>query len=324
VAVKPAARPAPKPAAKPAPKPTARPIAAAKPATKAATKPATSAKPRATTLPAHKVTTAPRAGGAATKGKPKATGKAGTTRAKTVKGKADKSGAKAHAASSYTQSQQDVINTYLRIGYDLKAPDLAIEAALCAGSGENNWSNDGCNSSNHCGAWQISGTLQQEKPYSDLEYWTTEAYTRGFYQPGVSGDTGGLIGIAKANPTQTPGWCANVCQGAYADLAAGAQYYDQFAAEARQIMKDFGHGAPAAKSTAPTAPTTTSTYPGGVDLVAKTPLTSDIEKFDYAGDWINAWKYLADGIDKANQSAKTHYNTITAITYVKPATAKAG
>lgn len=118
---------------------------------------------------------------------------------------------------------------YVNIGRQHGASELAILAALCAGYGENNWDAHTCNSSHHCGVWQLSPSLQREHDYRDVPYWTQRAYLDGFW------GKGGLIALAKRYPTHSAGYITNLCQGAYANLDQGAQYYDRYLAQARAL-----------------------------------------------------------------------------------------
>jgi hypothetical protein len=113
-------------------------------------------------------------------------------------------------------------------------PLLGTIAALCAGSGENTWHTDGCNSSNHCGFWQLDSTWQAMHDYHDVTYWTRYAIQHGFY------GQGGLSHIAKAHPTWTPGQVAEACQGAG---AAAIPYYDSKRAEAEAVYNRYKSGA---------------------------------------------------------------------------------
>lgn len=93
---------------------------------------------------------------------------------------------------------------YWRIGHDLGAPYLAIQAALCAGFGENSFRTLGCNSGGYCGTWQVGQSWQRQHVYTDVSYWTTWAYEHGFY------GYGGLIAIAHAHPSYSAGYIANI------------------------------------------------------------------------------------------------------------------
>lgn len=111
-------------------------------------------------------------------------------------------------ASAYDADQIANQKTVVSLCENNHVPMLGTLAALCAGAGENTWHSDGCNSSNHCGFWQLDSTWQAMHDYHDVEYWTRYAIQHGFY------GQGGLSKIAKDHPTWRPGDVAQACQGA--------------------------------------------------------------------------------------------------------------
>lgn len=131
------------------------------------------------------------------------------------------------------QYQQDNASVLVQEGQKRHAPNLALMAMMCLGWGENNMRADGCNSSNHCGLFQLSSTLQAEHDYHDVRYWAGRAYDTGFWSHG------GLISLARSNPTASPGYLTNLCQGAYSDLAQGAAYYDRYVTLANETLGFF-------------------------------------------------------------------------------------
>lgn len=122
--------------------------------------------------------------------------------------------------------QAQNIVTCLRVGVELGASYLALESMMCLGFGENSWNTYGCNSSDHCGVFQLGSSWQGQHAYTDVSYWAAYAYKYGFY------GFGGIIPLARSQPHVTPGYITNQCQGAYSNLAEGAAYYDQYQADA--------------------------------------------------------------------------------------------
>lgn len=137
-------------------------------------------------------------------------------------------------------SQEANARILIGVGKTLKAPQLALESMMCLGWGENDMTASGCNSSNHCGLFQLDSTWQAMHSYEDVAYWAAYAYEKGFY------GYGGIIPIALAHPTYSPGYITNMCQGAYADLAQGAAYYDQYLTLTQETLAVLGDTAPVA------------------------------------------------------------------------------
>lgn len=137
-----------------------------------------------------------------------------------------------------TPFQEDNARNLIAVGHGLKAPQLALEAMLCLGWGENDMLADGCNNSNHCGIFQLDSTWQGMHDYHDVKYWANYAYTKGFW------GHGGIIPLAHAMPSQSPGYITNLCQGAYSDLTQGATYYNQYLQLANETLAALGDTAP--------------------------------------------------------------------------------
>jgi hypothetical protein len=178
---------------------------------------------------------------------------------------------------------------------------LAILAACCAGWGENSFHTYGCNgdsgcgcSQGCCGAWQIDCSKQADHAYTDVTYWTDRAYQQGFY-----GGFGGIISIAHNHPDYSPGYIANMCQGAYSNLAQGGAYYDRYLDLARQTYNTYkGKGAPPA-----TGGYTPSSHPTPVQQYNPTAAASF---YHWPGNYANAITHIDDGAirgaDRANEA----------------------
>lgn len=114
-----------------------------------------------------------------------------------------------------------------------KTDRTVLRCLFNIGLAENNWDNTSCNSSNHCGVFQLSSTLQAIHPYEDTQWWATYAIDKGFY------GYGGLRDIAANHPTWSIGTMVNACQGAYSDIATGGAYYDGRLAESDAQLAAF-------------------------------------------------------------------------------------
>lgn len=196
-------------------------------------------------------------------------------------------------AAALSADQQHSILACLAQCHRLSAPPLAVEALMCLGWGENSWHSTGCNSSGHCGVFQLAYSWQRMHPYTDVSYWAAYALLHGFY------GYGGIIHLARTEPRATPGYITNQCQGAYANLSQGAAYYDQYRAEAQWTIKTFGHRV--GVSYLGGAGGTGGSGPGAIQG-GGTPTANIIKIFhsaDWAGDAINAFKLLEGGANEA-------------------------
>lgn len=201
------------------------------------------------------------------------------------------------------------INTVLRVGYQLNAPELALLSMLCLGFGENSWTTVGCNSSNHCGVFQLDSDWQKMHAYTDVAYWASYAYQHGFY-----GGFGGIIHIARTHPDFAPGRIANMCQGAYANLDEGQAYYEKFIGDAHSALATYG---PDAKrgikyKGGGGIPGVYSNSTQGQSLLAK------IKAINWAGYEVNIIKYIRGGANEAAHKAEVYATTLDKVTVVKP------
>ena len=205
----------------------------------------------------------------------------------------------------YSASQWGDLYLVWRIGHDLGAPYLAIQAALCAVMGEGSLGGYVCNSGGYCGLWQVGHSWQAQHDWHDNAYWTTWAYQHGFY------GYGGIISIARNHPSYSAGYIANMCQGAYSDLTAGGDYYGKNAGQANQVYNYFqGSGA--------------TTPPPTVAPTVQPPLPSDakqvFESYNWAGDYELEWQRVYGGIKQAHTESMTYYARLVTSNYVKPNT----
>lgn len=198
-------------------------------------------------------------------------------------------------------------NAYLmwRIGHDLGAPYLAIQAALCAGFGENSFHTYGCNSGGYCGVWQVGASWQKQHVYTDVAYWTTWAYQHGFY------GYGGIIDIARAHPDYSAGYIANLCQGAYANLTEGGNYYGKFEQQANQIYNYWQGASPGVPG---------ATQPAQTPAPSIQSPTSAIAALNWAGGYEVAWQTAEGGAKTAVASMKAYNDRLVTYDYVEPAT----
>lgn len=193
---------------------------------------------------------------------------------------------------------------------------------LCAGAGENGYRATGCNGYGGCGScgrgccgfWQIDCSWQTQHDYTDVYYWTTRALKDGFWS------YGGILSIAANHPDYSPGYIANMCQGAYSDLVQGGNYYNQYQAEAQAAYDTYwsgvarrahglGEGGGGGGTPAPT--------PGPPILIDSGPYNL-IAQLDFAGLDINLWKALeAAGVAVAS-SAHGYLLQVQKTVYVNP------
>jgi hypothetical protein len=159
----------------------------------------------------------------------------------------------------YDSEQWLNVNIYVQQGYALNAPALAIRAALCAGTGETafpGFRTNECNSSKHCGTWQLNTDWQKQHDWRDVPFWTAHAYLHGFY------GYGGLVKIATDHPDWTAGHVAQACQGAGPTFQAAASYYQTFRDRANWLMGLIPRH-PGSSSSAPATPPTIIPVAGG-------------------------------------------------------------
>jgi hypothetical protein len=166
------------------------------------------------------------------------------------------------------QAQRDNATVLIRTGHEVGANAKAIFCCIILGWGENDMRADGCNSSNHCGIFQLSGSLQSEHDYHDVHYWAGRAYNDGFW------GRGGLKGLAAGHPSWSPGYIVNLCQGAYSNLAEGAAYYNRYQGKAHQTIAALGTGSGGGGGGGTVhIPSPTATAPPGQLLKAYNPST---------------------------------------------------
>lgn len=198
-----------------------------------------------------------------------------------------------HDAAALTTQQVDNILTCLRACHDKHADQLATEALMCLGFGENSWHTDGCNASNHCGVFQLATGWQRIHDYRDVGYWAVYALENGFY------GRGGIIHLSRQYPRESPGYLTNLCQGAYTDPNVGARYYDQFTADARWAINTYGKRAgvgPIKGAVGGGAGTGNLGGTGGRGLNNPEGI---FRKADWAGNVINCWKLTRGGANEA-------------------------
>jgi len=129
--------------------------------------------------------------------------------------------------------------------------NVVLSALFLIGTAENGWDANTCNSSDHCGVFQLDSGWQAEHDYHDTEYWTGYAIQHGFYD-----DYGGLDEIVKNHPSWSIGDIVQACQGAGPTWADAAAYYNGRAAEANQVLVYFEQHVINVKATPPPASTT--------------------------------------------------------------------
>lgn len=198
-----------------------------------------------------------------------------------------------HEAMALDADQTANVLTCLRACHDLHADDLAIMAMMCLGFGENSWHTHGCNSGGYCGVFQLGASWQRMHAYTDVGYWAMYALRHGFY------GRGGILALSKRYSSMTPGFITNLCQGAYANLAVGARYYDQYQADARWAVNTFGRRA----GVGPVGSIGSSSggggsLGGGGGSALNNP-EGVFKSADWAGNVENTFKFLRGGANEA-------------------------
>lgn len=130
-----------------------------------------------------------------------------------------------------SKGQLENIQVFMREADRLNAPELAVQAGICAGFGESNWSKAAVDHIYHT----HKGVFQSDQiPPNDLQ-----AQSHHFLVGGRSFKAGGAIGAAKAHPNWTPGQIA-----LYVEIsdASGASFYDKFLPRAKRIIEAWGGG----------------------------------------------------------------------------------
>ena len=212
--------------------------------------------------------------------------------------------------AAYTSEQEQNIITCLTACHQEGANSLATMALMCLGFGENSWHTYGCNSSDHCGVFQLDSTWQAMHPYWDVGYWAVYALRQGFY------GKGGIIQIARDHPDWPPGWVTNWCQGAYSTPGGGGDYYDQFQADAIWAIRTYGHRAGLHLSAAQLSagsPGASLTAPSATDRAAVLAAAAAI---NWAGDLENVVKYIRGGGNEAVRMATRTRDRIGRLTVV--------
>ena len=186
--------------------------------------------------------------------------------------------------------------------------DEVVLICFTIGVAENSWDNNTCNSSNHCGVFQLDSTWQAQHDYHDTYYWTGYALHNGFF------GYGGILSIVANHGAWTIGQKVEACQGAGPDFQSAADYYDGRVPEASVLAGYFkGHGISAGGAGTPTTVGTEGAQPspavGGVfDLFSG---------LNWAGDFENLWVYVQGGSDEAAAMADSfetsRINNVTTI-----------
>jgi hypothetical protein len=109
-------------------------------------------------------------------------------------------------------------------------------ALALIGVAENDWDENTCNKSNHCGVFQLDGNWQAMHRYSDTGWWAAFALHKGFY------GHGGLIQIDRDHPSWSVSEMVQACQGAGPTWQAAVDYYTTRLAEARNVVKYYWTG----------------------------------------------------------------------------------
>lgn len=116
-------------------------------------------------------------------------------------------------------------------GTKQRAPDLALLACLCAGTGESGFesiANKG--GSNYTGVFQGSKSIFKATDTQKEAYW--------FFHGGKGYNHGGAIHLARSNPSMSPGAIADQVESG----GAGAGFYDAHLAEAKRTLAAYKPG----------------------------------------------------------------------------------
>lgn len=209
----------------------------------------------------------------------------------------------------YNADQEANIYNVISAGFAKGAPDRAIWAGCTIGEAENSWSSYGCNSSNHCGLFQLDSDWQRQHDYHDNRYWAAYAYEQGFY------GHGGLIHLANQRPELQIQWIVQYCQGAGPTDQAAADYYAGHVSHALDVLNHYGpkvkQGWKPVSATSPAPPSTlpTNSYTG---------IEQAFHELNWAGDDINLWKAVRGGSNEAAHMAQVYYTKTAAIKVIKP------
>ena len=212
--------------------------------------------------------------------------------------------------SALTSDQTANIITCLTACHQEGADELATMALMCLGFGENSWHTYGCNSSDHCGVFQLDASWQAMHPYTDVGYWAVYALRQGFY------GKGGIIALSREHPDWPPGWITNWCQGAYSTPGGGGDYYDQFQPEARWAIRTYGKRAGLRLSAAQIGAGPGSNAGNVYNALGAGNPVKVIKSADWAGDVDNAYKYIIGGADQAVTMARRTRDRITKLTTI--------
>ena len=111
--------------------------------------------------------------------------------------------------------------------------DRVLRAVFLLCTAENDWNTETCNSSGHCGLFQLDRDWQRQHNYRDIGYWLQFALDHGFY------GHGGLKQIDRDNPGYTIGGIVQACQGAGPTWDAAVAYYNSRLHESDAILAKY-------------------------------------------------------------------------------------
>lgn len=123
------------------------------------------------------------------------------------------------ATGAYTSMQIEQQDIMYRAWEQSHSSWTVARALFLIGVAENEWDPYTCNSSDHCGVFQLDSGWQRMHSFQDTAYWAGYAIKNGFYS------YGGLAHIAAVHPDWEIGEIVQACQGAGPTFAAAAAYY---------------------------------------------------------------------------------------------------
>lgn len=181
------------------------------------------------------------------------------------------------AYSSVQLAQQEAMFTAWQ---QSGANRTVLRCLFLIGVAENEWDPYTCNSSDHCGVFQLDSDWQREHSYEDTGWWASYAIRNGFYS------YGGLRAIVASHPSWSIGEMVEACQGAGPTFSEAAAYYNGRLGEADAALAaiERSHG------TTPAPPKGRPKYgaPPGAGVPQPAPVASGAWNGNPAGQQLEA------------------------------------
>lgn len=166
------------------------------------------------------------------------------------------------AEGQFTQHQLDEASTLLSVAIGLNAPQIVLEAILCAGFGESTMGDGaGTYSPNSAGYWGVlqAGSGQKGSVASGIDAHDTAQMAYYFCKGGKGSQAGGAIAYAAAHRGVDPGTIATEVE----KSGEPGSFYGKFQSQAQDIISKY-HGGGASffggGASAPSPTVKTATY----------------------------------------------------------------